>query len=295
MSRRDAVGDGRVGTPTRRLPTVVQYGYDMASRGFNPMQAFGVRSREYDVVIEELSQSRRADERPKTLSGVYLDEASRALHDAGNASVLFGNEPPPEVSSRDFLLLAVARRRRSLSCLRGILYSALAAESYVNEVLAAQLAGADLNAVDRMSPVDKFVVGTRLAFEQSLFQRDSDPIPALTQLFRLRNKLAHPKPGLGLDAMLSEETEPDFDATFGIATLAHSVVAVAQAAHRLVGSAFGRLDSPASLIWSGRAVITSYAERYSATPQPDTATEPDLHQQALWYLVWARANSIGAE
>jgi hypothetical protein len=75
-----------------------------------------------------------------------------------------------------------------------IVFAAFAAEGYINYALAAVLSGADFDAVDRLATIDKYTVGTRLAFGQDLFPRGAEPLQTLDVLFKHRNRLAHPKP-----------------------------------------------------------------------------------------------------
>lgn len=151
---------------------------------------------------ERLAAEERGEERPekpRTLSAAYLEQSLDALYAAGNPAVLFEKwrEKPPKNKTAEAFMVLTARRTHLAQCRTATLFAALSAEAYVNEFLAAHLKGNDLKAVDRMSPVDKYVLGTKLAYGESLFFRDREPFPVINELFKLRNQLVHPKPGFG--------------------------------------------------------------------------------------------------
>jgi hypothetical protein len=75
-----------------------------------------------------------------------------------------------------------------------ILFSAFAAEAYVNEFLTERLARADPDAIDRLPTVEKYVVGVTYAVGDRVFPRGAEPVQTLKVLFEMRNELAHPKP-----------------------------------------------------------------------------------------------------
>jgi hypothetical protein len=56
-----------------------------------------------------------------------------------------------------------------------VMFSALAAEAYINRILHNRLSGGDLKtAMNIRPPAEKFAAGTRLALGQTLFPRDED-------------------------------------------------------------------------------------------------------------------------
>jgi hypothetical protein len=70
---------------------------------------------------------------------------------------------------------------------RSVMFSALAAEAYINRFLHNRLSGGDLKtAMNIRRPAEKFAAGTRLALGQTLFPRDEDIYERLEALFTLR-------------------------------------------------------------------------------------------------------------
>lgn len=84
------------------------------------------------------------------------------------------------------------------------------AEGYANEFLATFLSGRVLKGADRLSTVDKFVLGPRLAGLESAIEYGREPGPALVELFKTRNELVHtsPQPGVYAVEMDKGETRP---------------------------------------------------------------------------------------
>ncbi len=141
-----------------------------------------------------------APKEPRSLAGEYLEQALDALHAAGDSHSLYpawALAPRAKLQSPALgFALVLARTARRRSARNAALFSALAAEAYVNEFLAAYLAGDDLATVDRWPTVDKYVKGTRRAFDGAqLFWRGVEPMPTIRRLFKLRDQLVHPKPG----------------------------------------------------------------------------------------------------
>jgi hypothetical protein len=136
--------------------------------------------------------------RPRGLTGEYLEQAIEALYNAGSPDHPYagfdryniGDNPP----LRGFLRVVATYRRRS-AARSSVLFSALAADAYVNEFLGFYLSGRDLEAIDRQNPRDKYATGTKLASGATVFERGEEPLQTLGELFKLRDKLVHPKPG----------------------------------------------------------------------------------------------------
>ena len=97
------------------------------------------------------------------------------------------------------------------------------------------------------------VLCVRLATRRPVFPRDAEPAQSIAQLFRLRHKLVHPKPGYAPSQHAESELLEQYSPSNG----AHFVVTVATAAGILVRRAFGRdkFDMPADLIWMSKEVI----------------------------------------
>ncbi len=224
------------------------------------------------------------DERPASLSGAYLLQALESLHAAGDPDALYGPTRLDEdvAEGRSFFIVQ-ARQNRVQSCWTAVIFAALAAEAYVNEFLASKLdAKKDRDGLDRLSTVDKYVLGTRVAYpEETLFRRDDEVIPTLAELFGLRNKLVHPKPGFAPSKLLAPPGE--FEGLVEPPKVAHYIVMVAGAAVLLMRRAYPDrpLDVPADMIWFGRTVILEYGKRATKLPALGAASPAPLFKQAV--------------
>jgi len=160
--------------------------------------------------------------------------------------------------------------------LRAVLFSAFAAESYVNEFLGAHFAAADFDAVDRMNPINKYVIGTRFGAGEDIFLRDRPPIPTLKRLFKLRDRLVHPKPGFGPTLALGPLG--DFDAQFTGRNIADFVVATAAAGLVLVKRTYGpdHLDIWTDLVWFGKDIVFKLGEDSEHLPSVDSERSATL-------------------
>jgi len=143
-------------------------------------------------------------------SSAFITQAADALTDACNPRALWIDAP----EFYDGSLLKPAQRgltarNRRLTFLRSsVLFSALAAEAYANEFLTAVLANADADAADRLTTPDKLLLGPRLAGLDGPLDRGSQPLQTITQLFRVRNALVHPRRD-GPSAYVHNLTEQD--------------------------------------------------------------------------------------
>lgn len=210
-------------------------------------------------------------QRPVTLSSTYLSQAVEA----------FGiiNDPPTLYTflhGRDDLdptgraLAQIEATRVRLNCsMRAVLFAALAAESYVNEFLAAHLSGQDRKAMDRLPTVSKYVLGFRIGSGKEPFKRDRWPTPILRDLFKLRDRLVHPKPGFGPEPRLGPLGP--FEEQFTSQQVADYLIAVACAGFVVVKETYGpdHLDLWTDLIWFGRDVIREFASEAIALPPVD--------------------------
>lgn len=223
------------------------------------------------------------EERPRGLAGEHLEEALNYLQATGDPPRLYGTQhPTPADATAEAILTAFAYERRRKHARNGVLFAAFAAEAYINEFTAALLSGKNQKALDRVSPVDRYILATGyIDSAKPLFRRDDGIIPVLADLFVLRNKLVHPKPGYGPRRFQEEAT--DFDSTFNAAKLVRFVIIVAAAARVLVTKAYGKdaLDYPAAFIWSGSRVLLDYVERTSDLPRFDAPAERPLISQIL--------------
>jgi hypothetical protein len=108
----------------------------------------------------------------------------------------------------DYLYLATEALRESAKGMAGgrsatkrlqlsrqaMLYAAFAAEAYINRFLFEHFTGSDRASLEKLSTVDKYVFVPRLALGSAIFDRGSQPLQRILDLFVRRNALAHPKP-----------------------------------------------------------------------------------------------------
>jgi hypothetical protein len=148
-----------------------------------------------------------------------------------------------------------------------MMFSAFAAEAYINRFLHNRLSGGDLKtALAIRPPAEKFAVGTRLALGQTLFPRDEDIYERLQALFTLRNRLVHARPReVEPEEVLGEQAYKEFNP---VAAYRYLEV-VAQAATRLLEAH----EPPASTLAATQLLenlpsLRPLAERVTAAPIP---------------------------
>jgi hypothetical protein len=222
------------------------------------------------------------------MSAAYLEEAAETLHAIGDSRVLYresaGFDPTNRMQASMAVLLA--RKRRRMLCRSTVVHAAFAAEAYVNEFLAVQMADRPerFAEVDWWSPAKKYLEGTAESYGEPLFFEDREAMPVLRDLFDLRNKLAHPRPGFGMPTFMEQDDEDE--AKFAPPKLAEFVVMVAGAGDLLVPRAYGfhEVDVIATSLWRGRDVVRAYAQRAANLPAPGQPPEPALVQQALRHV-----------
>jgi hypothetical protein len=225
-----------------------------------------------------------APNRERSLAGTYLRLAVEHLEEAANPDFLY---PPSyrHAASPDAWDVAVSQVRasgRRLDTLRSsVLFSALAAEAYANEFLHSLLGPKDRDAVDRMSTPNKYILGSRLVLGEDVFDREQDPVKTIIELFKLRHKLVHPKPGFAppmAHEMLNHE-DPDFTPQ----RAAHYLCMVALAAAQLLAKAPLRVpfDYPAFPIALHPEIFREFAATIDSLPERDDSSElPDLISKA---------------
>ena len=163
-----------------------------------------------------------------------------------------------------------------------MLFSAIAAEAYANEFIAATLSTADAEAADRLVTVDKLLLAPRLAGLHTPFERGAEPIQSLSRLFRARNALVHPRPGQ-TGAYVHVVTDDD-RRTFGPSAAATFIEATSHAAVLLHPLRPDKpFAAPASRIWEERAVLHDHVahlgDQLNALPAPDREPSPSLMNQ----------------
>lgn len=223
--------------------------------------------------------------RAESLAGDYLMQAVEHLHDAGDPAHLFDHWRRHPSANRDHME-SEGRRRRLRAARTAVLLTAFSGEAYVNEFLDAHGA---LAKWDREATFHKFLKGTADAYGSRLFFHDREGYQELVDLYKLRDRLVHPKPGFGAagEHGLAREIPEKFEALFALPKVAEYIVAVAGAADVLVPRAFGfeTFDLMGMTCWRGRSILRGYARRNRKLPAWDAPSERALFRQAGDYLM----------
>jgi hypothetical protein len=225
--------------------------------------------------------------RPTSLSSLYMKQAIEAFGDSGDARSLYGafhGRTDLDKTGSAFVFLN-ARDRQTELRLDAVLFLALAAESYINEYVRTRFDGADLDAVDRLSPVNKFILAPRIDSPSAIFHRDKYPIPRLAELFALRNRLVHPKPGFGPGGPL--DRDPEFAKQFQSDRVVDFILAVGASGFFLLKRAYGRdhIDLWTHLVWRGRDELIAFAGEARLTPDIAAESPPALTRRLMDALV----------
>jgi hypothetical protein len=103
----------------------------------------------------------------------------------------------------------------------------------------------------------------------------------IVDLFKLRDRLVHPKPGFGVTAVHGEPST-DFEQLFSMPKVAEYIVMVGGSADLLMPRAYGfeGIEVAGTVVWRGRPVIREYAKRHSKLPSWDDPPERTLFRQA---------------
>lgn len=109
-----------------------------------------------------------------------------------------------------------------------VLFAALAAEAFANELLDELLPSADFDALDKLQTPEKLLIGTRLAAGESPLSRGTQPMQGLVQLFKIRNRLVHAKPQGGLAAW-AQDVEASDEQSIGPNAALTAILTVAEA------------------------------------------------------------------
>lgn len=206
---------------------------------------------------------------PPNAAWLYLRDAARALRDCGSAPALYagwrgesGHSP-----SEAFAYLEAPGRRIEFAR-TSILFSAFAAEAYVNAFLADRL-GDGLAEVERNSTIDKYVKHVASLEPQLRFTKGEQPGQGLALLFKARNALVHPKEGVAIEPEITPRLAAD------------SIVAVARAAWDLT-AALGVADVHAVAVAKQAALFRNWADHSSASLPALMDSQPeDLFVVAL--------------
>lgn len=155
-----------------------------------------------------------------------------------------------------------------------MLFCAFAAEAYVNRFLVARLDEADFVAVDKLTPVDKYVIAVPRADPGVTFDRARAPMGDLKRLFKARNALVHHKP----EGPPKDELTPTLLATF--------LIAVAEAAETLNAAEGRSNDVRPILVTKDADRLREWARECERRP-PQTPSE-DNHPADFMADAFAR-------
>jgi hypothetical protein len=229
--------------------------------------------------LEEMRKEARA-----SLAGSYLLHALGEFRNAGSAEALY-RELPPWYGDGEILTPIqrnISARDLRLQHLRAtVLFTALAAEGYANEFLAAFLSGQALKGADRLPTVDKFVLGPGLAGLKSPIDYESEPGQSLVALFKARNKLVHTslEPGVYAIELDGDDTRP-----YEPRWAARYLIQVARAVVLLHSQREDRpILFPANRIWEQRSILERHVDAIGAglldIPPQDSEPVRDLMAQ----------------
>jgi hypothetical protein len=162
-------------------------------------------------------------------SEMYVRRALEEFHHSANGPDLwvevYGLMRGSRLESAQAKLTAINRRLHFLRST--ILFAAIAAEAFANELLYDLLSRADADALDRLEPAEKLLIGTRVATEGSPLARDCEPMQGLVRLSQTRNRLVHPRPAGGYVAWAQDHVEARDDEGIGPAVACKAILVVA--------------------------------------------------------------------
>lgn len=208
--------------------------------------------------------------REEELAADFLSQALDALMKCASPTALYRRRTKAEVAElkpREILLDMIGASKKRLEYARtAILFTTLAAEAIVNEFIFIEgkrtgLSEPDIQAIDKMSTPDKYVLGVQLVSGAALFDRASGPGQAIGALFKLRRHLVHPKRRLVKVKKSNLFDQAGYD-DFNPDAAARFIVAVAEAGE-ILAKASARPDSDYSFpssIASRRQAIRELGE-----------------------------------
>jgi hypothetical protein len=192
------------------------------------------------------------------MAGDYLEQAAEALRASGSPETLYRDALGKRERWTHALARILAFGNRVEYSRTSILFSAIAAEAYVNHFLAAEFSRKDADGLDRLRTVDKFLFAPQLAVGKTPFRRDRQPLQRIAELFELRNELMHPKSSVRTASRHHALNLAEFE-RFNPVAASRFLVAVAEAALELTTlRTVDDADSTALMIWSGKALVLRY-------------------------------------
>lgn len=149
---------------------------------------------------------------PASQAEMYLTRALEDFHHSANPPDLW---VPVDALHRNSIVFEGAQavltaRNRRLHFLRGtVLFAALSAEAFTNELLDELLTADQFRAIDRDPTLKKLTDGIALAGRVSPVSLGSQPLQGVRTVLRTRDALVHPKPQGGIAAWVQDIEEPD--------------------------------------------------------------------------------------
>lgn len=219
----------------------------------------------------------------RSLADAHLQQALEALRASGSPERLFSENARLSTNPMVQAGARVSATGKRVGFARtAILFAALASEAFANEFLDEHLAPADVKALDRLPTVEKYVLGSRIAFGDPLFDRGHEPIQSIQKLFGLRDKLVHARPR-PVPALGSVFDDPADFAEYNPAHAAKYIVAAADAAMVVASRSSEPLKNLTVVaITQGRELIKRYGRNATdQLPPLDGSIEEDLVIQAI--------------
>jgi len=221
---------------------------------------------------------------PATLASSHLAQALDAFDDACSPEAVLTPRKIWPLRQSDS-----AQARRTLSeitqrnfCASATLFTAFAAEAFVNNFLQvhdlqSKVSPAKFRKLAFGSTVKKYLRGVALAYEP-LFEENDEVMPSITELFGIRNKLAHPR--LGLGPPVAYMPDPTWRSMYAPTKVAGWLVAVAGAAELMEVRCYGfdYNSLPAAAIWHGRTIVLDLAADSQPLPPASTTARAPLIQ-----------------
>jgi hypothetical protein len=219
---------------------------------------------------------------PATLASSHLAQSLDALDDACTPEAVLSPRRIWPLKQSDS-----AQARRTLSgitqrnyCLTATLFAAFAAEAFVNNFLEvhdlrSKVSASQYKKIDWGSTYKKYVAGVALAYG-ALFRDGDEVMPAIRELFEVRHKLVHPRPGIG--PPVAYMPDPGWRSTYPPTKVAEWLIAVAGAAELMEVRCFGfdYNSLPAALIWHGRQIVRDVAAQAEPLPSATDSPRPSL-------------------
>jgi hypothetical protein len=167
-------------------------------------------------------------------------------------------------------------------CCTATLFAAFAAEAFVNGFLSVHLKPQVTE--KRFATIDRYWATTRKYVEAvdmaygRLFWENDEVMPALAELFDVRNQLAHGRPGVG--PPMAYMPDPSWRSLYPPTKVATWLIAVAGAASSMEMRCYGfdYESAPASAIWFGRAIMHKHASDADPLPSASRVARPPLIQ-----------------